>query len=89
MAAPRNGFRAHHSNVFPLRDVNEGIQTLFEFGALHIVGKAPERCILPCSIDRIRPRSSQSAESGQVNVSDIERLERRGQYLAIELGIMP
>ena len=61
----------------------------FEFGSLHVVGKAPEGVVAPAHIGGILPGMAQTTQAGEVHVADSRLGQGLGQGFLIKLGIVP
>src|SRR6185437_2990183 len=87
MTAPRNGFGAHQDTALRTRQFRDPLNVLAELRGLHVIRIASKREIVPAGVGRIGTRVAQASETRKMDISNLDRVQRNGKCVSIELGI--
>src|SRR4030095_16689741 len=88
VASPREGLGTHDGRGTPSRELREAREAGGEVLGLHVVREATKRGVTPAEVARVGPRVAQPAQSLQVSVADLDRMEGARQRRTVELRVV-
>jgi len=89
MASPGHCLGTHDRDRLLLSGRDETLERRFKLGSLHIIRVAPEGSVPPARVGGIRPGVAQPSQILHLHVGDSRNPQGIGQYVAIELRIVP
>jgi hypothetical protein len=88
MASPGHSLGTHQHAALARRQFQHLLNVLCELRRFHVIRVTAKREILPAGVDGIVPRVTQSAQTQQMRIANIERAQRFAEGFAIELRIV-